>query len=145
MQIGVVFPQTEIGPDPGAVREYAQAVEGMGYDHLVAYDNVVGADPAHYEGWHGAYTYKDLFHEPFVLFGYLAGVTERIGLTTAIIILPQRQTAMVAKQAAEVDVLSGWRPRPAIGMGWNACAYDSLGEELINRGSSHLERGRMRA
>ena len=143
MQIGVVFPQTEIGPDPGAVREYAQAAEGMGYDHLLAYDHVVGADPAHYEGWRGAYTHKDLFHEPFVLFGYLAGVTERIGLTTGIIILPQRQTALVAKQAAEVDVLSGGRLRLGIGIGWNEVEYESLGKEFHNRGSRSEEQVRL--
>src|ERR1700731_1839321 len=105
MQIGVTFPQNEIGADPAAIRDYIQAVEGLGYRHLVIYDHVLGADPEHRSDWHG-YTYKDLFHEPFVLFGYLAAISQ-LELATAVIILPQRQTALVAKQAAEVDVLTG--------------------------------------
>ena len=110
MKIGVVFPQVEIGTDPAAIRDYAQTVEAMGYTHILVYDHVVGASP---EGrdFPMAYTDQSLFHEPMVLFGFLAAVTRRLQLTTGIIILPQRQTALVAKQAAEVDVLSGGRLR----------------------------------
>src|SRR5438477_10939440 len=104
MCIGVIFPQTEITADPGAVREYAQAAEELGYAHLLVYDHVIGADTASRPDWRGPYTLHSLFHEPFVLFGYLAGLTSHIELTTGIIILPQRQTVLVAKQAAEVDV-----------------------------------------
>ena len=134
MKLGVVFPQTEIGSDPGAVREYAQAVEELGYNHLTAYDHVLGADPTHYPDWRGAYTYKDMFHEPFVLFGYLAAVTQRLELVPNVIILPQRQTALVAKQAAEVDVLSNGRLRLGIGTGWNAVEYEALGQDFHTRG-----------
>ena len=111
MKLGVVFPQTEITSDPAAVKEYAQAAEELGYNHLLAFDHVLGANAASREGWSGAYRHTDQFHEPFVLFGYLAGVTERIELVTGVIILPQRQTALVAKQTAAVDVLSGGRLR----------------------------------
>src|SRR4051812_26849875 len=105
MKIGVVFPQTELGGDVGALRAYGQAVEGLGYTHILAYDHVVGADPAHHTGWRGPYDITTTFHEPFVMFGYLAGVTS-IELVTGVIILPQRQTALVAKQAVEVDLLT---------------------------------------
>ena len=108
MQIGVVFPQTEIGPDAGAVRAYAQRAEQLGYRHLLAYDHVLGADPEAHPGWSGPYDIFTTFHEPMVLFGYLAAVT-RLELVTGIIILPQRQTVLVAKQAAEVDLLTGDR------------------------------------
>src|SRR4051812_3328675 len=113
MQIGVVFPQTEIPSDPEALRRYATTVEELGYAHLLAYDHVVGADPAVHEGWNGPYEIDTTFHEPFVLFGHLAAVT-RLELVTGIVILPQRQTALVAKQAAEVDILTGGRFRLGI-------------------------------
>ena len=135
MQLGVVFPQTEIGADPGAVRAYTQAVEGLGFEHLLVFDHVLGAHP---EGrrpdWRGAYSHQDMFHEPFVLFGYLAAITTRLELVTGIIILPQRQTALVAKQAAEVDVLAGGRLRLGIGIGWNDVEYEALNENFRNRG-----------
>ena len=115
MQIGVTFPQNEIGSDPAVIRDYAQAAEGLGYSHLVAFDHVLGADPTNRPGWKG-YTHKSLFHEPFVLFGYLAALT-KLELVTAVIILPQRQTALVAKQAAEVDILSGGKMRLGVGVG----------------------------
>src|ERR1700684_915051 len=118
-QSGVVFPQTEIGPDVGAVRAYAERVEELGFSHLLAYDHVLGADPAVYRDWNGPYDIDTTFHAPFVLFGYLAAITA-IELVTGIIILPQRQTALVAKQAAEVDLLSGGKFRLGIGVGWNA-------------------------
>lgn len=139
MQFGVVFPQTEIGADPVGVRDYAQAVEGMGYRYLLAFDHVLGANVANRPDWPGPYTHKDLFHEPFVLFGYLAGLTQSIDFVTGILILPQRQTALVAKQAAEVDVLSGGRLRLGIGIGWNYVEYESLSENFRNRGKRSEE------
>ena len=132
MQIGVTFPQTEIGADPLVIRDYAQAVEGLGYSHLVVFDHVLGADPAHRPGWSG-YTWRDMFHEPFVLFGYLAALTH-LELLPAVIILPQRQTVLVAKQAAEVDVLTGGKLRLGVGVGWNPVEYEALGMNFHTRG-----------
>lgn len=132
MQIGVTFPQNEIGTDPAAIREYARTVESLGYRHLLAYDHVLGADPTHRPGWTG-YTQKSLFHEPFVLFGYLAALTQ-LELVTGVIILPQRQTALVAKQAAEVDILSGGKFRLGVGVGWNPVEYEALGKDFHTRG-----------
>jgi len=134
MKIGVVFPQTEIGQDPAVISDYAQAVESMGYTHILAFDSVVGANPNRPGGWDSQYTYRHAFHEPFVLFGFCAGVTRRIELVTGIVILPQRQTALVAKQAAAVDVLSGGRLRLGIGVGWNTVEFEALGENFKNRG-----------
>lgn len=139
MRIGVVFPQIEIGSDPIAIRDYAQAVEGMGYTHILAYDHVLGASTTNRPGWNRAYTSKTTFHEPFVLFGYLAGLTKTIEFVTGVLILPQRQTALVAKQAAEVDVLSQGRLRLGIGTGWNDVEYEALGEDFHNRGSRSEE------
>jgi probable F420-dependent oxidoreductase len=133
MQIGVVFPQTEIGPDVGAVRAYAERAEHLGFSHLLAYDHVLGADPAVHEGWSGPYDVQTTFHEPLVLFGYLAAIT-RLELVTGIIILPQRQTALVAKQAAEVDLLAQGRFRLGIGLGWNRVEYEALGKDFATRG-----------
>lgn len=134
MHLGVIFPQTEIGTDPTGIREYAQAAEELGYDHLIAYEHVLGANPATRPGWKPPYTHEDTFQEPFALFGYLAGVTKKIELVTGILILPQRPTALVAKQAATVDVLSGGRLRLGIGIGWNPWEYEALGENFRNRG-----------
>jgi len=134
MKIGVVFPQTEFGNDPQAIKDYAQAAEGMGYAHVVAYDHVLGANPDRPGGWRGAYTFESGFHEPFVLFGFMAAVTSRLEFVSGVIILPQRQTALVAKQAATVDVLSGGRLRLGVGLGWNAVEYEALGEDFHNRG-----------
>jgi probable F420-dependent oxidoreductase len=135
MKFGAVLPTCEIGDDPIAIRDWAQAAESLGYSHILAYDHVLGAvhegrDP---KLW-GPYTENDAFHEPFVVFGFLAGVTTNIELETAVIILPQRQTALVAKQAAEVDVLSGGRMRLGIGTGWNHVEYESLGVNWADRG-----------
>lgn len=134
MRIGVVFPQLEIGNEPAAIRDYAQAAESFGYDHLLVYDHVLGANRETHDWLRGPYRHPDAFHEPFVLFGYLAGLTRRIELVTGILILPQRQTALVAKQAAEVDVLSGGRLRLGIGIGWNSVEYEALNEDFTNRG-----------
>ena len=134
MNIGAIFPQIEIGSDPVAVRDYAQAAESLGYSHLLVYDHVLGAGTSQRPNWRGPYTSAHMFHEPFVLFGYLAGLTTRIELVTGVIILPQRQTALVAKQAAEVDVLSGGRLRLGVGVGWNPVEYGALKEDFSNRG-----------
>ena len=134
MRVGVVFPQTEIGADVGAVRAYVQRVEELGYRHVLAYDHVLGADPAVHPGWRGPYDLTTTFHEPFVLFGYIAGVVTSLELVTGIIILPQRQTALVAKQAAEVDLLTRGRFRLGVGLGWNAVEYEALGQDFSTRG-----------
>ncbi|MBI2774271.1 MAG: LLM class F420-dependent oxidoreductase [Chloroflexi bacterium] len=134
MKVGAVFPQSEIGTDPDAIARYARELERMGFDHLVIYDHILGAHPDRPGGWTGPYTHESLFHEPFVLFGYLASVTTTLGLATAVIILPQRQAALVAKQAAEVDVLSRGRMRLGVGIGWNEVEYDALREDFHTRG-----------
>ncbi len=133
MKIGVVFPQTEIGADRGAVRGWAEAVSELGYHHVLAYDHVVGADTRVYAGWNGPYDLHSTFHEPFVLFGYLAAISS-LELVTGIVILPQRQTVLVAKQATEVDLLSGGRFRLGVGIGWNAVEYEALDKSFSNRG-----------
>ena len=140
MQIGVVFPQNELGTaDPAVIRDYAQTAEGLGFTHILAYDHVLGANPNRPEGFNGPYTFKSAFLEPFVLYSYIAALTQKIGLVTGIIILPQRQTALVAKQAATLDVLSGGRLRLGIGTGWNKVEYDALGENFHNRGKRSEE------
>jgi probable F420-dependent oxidoreductase len=134
VQLGVIFPQTEIGADPTAVRDFAQAAEELGFAHLIVFDHVLGADTAHYRDWQGPYNHRDMFHEPFVMFGYLTALTRRLELVTAVIILGQRQTALVAKQAAEIDVLSGGRLRLGVGIGWNAVEYEALNANFHDRG-----------
>ena len=134
MRVGVTLPQTEMSADPISVRDYAQAVEQLGYDHIQSLDHVLGANAASRPGWQGPYDHTDLIHEPFVLFGYLAAITQSLELVTTVVILPQRQTALVAKQAAEVDVLSGGRMRLGIGIGWNDVEYEALGENFHDRG-----------
>jgi probable F420-dependent oxidoreductase len=146
MQIGVVFPQTEIGASPAAIRDYIQAAENLGYAHVLVFDHVLGADARRYAGWNGPYSHLDMFHEPFVLFGYLAALTRRLELVTGVIILGQRQTALVAKQAAEVDVLTGGRLRLGVGIGWNHVEYEALGSDFHDRGRRSEEQiGVMRA
>ena len=133
MRIGVVLPQTEIGPDRGAVRAYGEGAEALGYRHLLAYDHVLGADPDVHRPWHGPYDVHTTFHEPFVVFGFLAAITS-LELVTGVIILPQRQTALVAKQAAEVDLLTQGNFRLGVGLGWNAVEYEALGKDFSTRG-----------
>ncbi|WP_297700198.1 LLM class F420-dependent oxidoreductase [Mycobacterium sp.] len=133
MRIGVVFPQTELGSDPAVLRAYAQRVEELGFTHILAYDHVVGADTTVHQGFQGPYDIDSTFHEPFVMLGYLAAVTT-LELVTGVIILPQRQSVLVAKQAAEVDLLTGGRFRLGVGLGWNAVEYEALGETFTNRG-----------
>ena len=139
MRLGVVFPQTEIGSDRVVRKDYAQAAEELGYSHILAYDHVIGANLASRPGWQPPYSHLDTFHEPLVLYGYLAGLTKTIELTTGIIILPQRQTVLVAKQAATIDVLSSGRLRFGIGIGWNPVEYEALGQDFKNRGQRSEE------
>ena len=134
MQVGVIFPQLDIGADPGPVREYAQGVEGLGFSHITAFDQVIGLDRTQFERWRYVHDHEDLFHEIFVLFGFLAGLTLRIGLATGVLVLPQRQTAVVAKQAAEVDVLSGGRLRLGIGVGIKPEEFEALEIAYPRRG-----------
>jgi len=136
--VGVVFPQTELGGDVGAVRAYAQAVTELGYKQISLYDHVVGADPTVYEGWSGAYDIDTTFHEVLVLCGFLAGITP-LELVTKILILPQRQTALVAKQAAEIDLLTGGHFRLGVGIGWNPVEYEALDKDFSNRGARVTE------
>ncbi len=135
MKIGAIFPTTEIGTDPVVIRDWAQTAEQLGYDHVVIYDHVLGAE---HEGRDplltGPYTEADPFHEPFVLLAYLAGFTTKLELVTGILVLPQRQTVLVAKQAAELDLLSGGRLRLGVGTGWNFVEYESLGMTFEDRG-----------
>lgn len=134
MKLGFVFPHYEIENDPSAIRDLVQSAESVGYDYVMAYEHVLGANPDRPGGWRGPYTYQNAFHEPFVLFGYLAGLTQSIEFATGILILPQRQTALVAKQAAQVDFLTGGRLRLGFGVGWNKVEYDALGEDFSKRG-----------
>ena len=129
----MVFPQTEIGAVGADVRAYALGVEELGFRHVLAYDHVLGADPEAHQPWTGPYDVSTTFHEPFVLFGYLAGLTS-LEFVTGVIVLPQRQTALVAKQAAEVDLLAAGRLRLGVGIGWNAVEYEALGKSFTNRG-----------
>jgi probable F420-dependent oxidoreductase len=134
MKLGVTFPQTEIGADPIAVRDYAQAAEALGYSHLLAFDHVLGAHPDRFQdGRRPPYTHDTSFHEVFVLCGYLAGLTTSLELVVGVLVLPQRQTALVAKQAAEVQLLSHGRLRLGVGIGWNFVEYEALGEPFQNR------------
>lgn len=139
MKIGAVIPHHEIGNDPGAIRAYAQGAEELGVTHLLIYDHVVGVDRKRTGGFEGPYDSDVGFHEPLVLFGFLAACTTTVDLVTAILILPQRQTVLVAKQAAEVAVLSDNRLKLGIGVGWNTVEYDALNEEFGNRGRRQEE------
>ena len=134
MRLGAIFPQTEIGADPSAVKDFAQAAEDLGYDHILVFDHVLGADQTKREAWDRPYNKDDMFHEPFVMFGYLGAITEKIEFTTGVLILGQRQTGLVAKQAAEVDVLSGGRLRLGVAVGWNPVEFEAQGEDFSNRG-----------
>jgi probable F420-dependent oxidoreductase len=134
MKLGVTLPLIDIGGDPATVRDFAQAAEDLGYDHLGAPDHVIGANVASRPDWGNRNTSKDLFHDPFVMFGFLSGVTRRIGFSTQVLILAQRQTALVAKQAASLDVLSGGRFRLGVGIGWNAVEFEALNENFTDRG-----------
>jgi probable F420-dependent oxidoreductase len=140
VKVGAIFPQTECGTDVGAIAAFVSAVEGMGFDHLFVADHVLGADPRHHS--HPslvAYSHESVVHESMTLLAYLAAITQRITLATGILILPQRQTALVAKQAAQIDLLSGGRLRLGIGVGWNAVEYEALNETFADRGRRAAE------
>src|SRR6202045_976677 len=140
MQIGVVYPQNELRGDPTAVRRIGRAVEDLGFAHLLAYDHVLGAVHAdRTPQLMGPYTEHGPFHDPFVMFAYLAGITERIRFATGVLVLPQRPTALVARQAADVDLLSGGRLRLGVGVGWNHVEYEALGQDFRTRGARQEE------
>jgi probable F420-dependent oxidoreductase len=134
MRIGVIYPQFEFGSDPAAIRDYAQAVEDLGFTHIGADDHIIGPNPDRPGGWTGWVTYQTPFHEPFVLFSFMAGVTQTVEFETCVLLLPQRQTVLVAKQAAGLDLLSGGRLRLGVGIGWNRIEYISLNEDFHTRG-----------
>ena len=137
MQISAWFPTRDIGTDPAKVRDWAQAAEELGYDHIEVPDHVFGATAR--DGWSPLYTEEDPFHETFVTLGFLAAVTTTIGLASGVLILPQRQTGVVAKQAAQVDILSGGRLRLGVGVGWNHVEYEALNEDWKSRGTRQRE------
>jgi probable F420-dependent oxidoreductase len=139
MRVGVAFPQTEISADPVVIRDYAQAVEELGYQYILMADHVLGAGTNARPDRRWPYTHEHMFHEPFVLLSYLAAITQHVELATGVIILPQRQTALIAKQAAELDVLSGGRLRLGIGVGWNPVEYEALGMDFHTRGARSEE------
>lgn len=139
MQIGLVYPQTEYPADPIAIRDYAQAAEALGYTHVLAYDHILGANPDRPGGWNGPYTHLSAFIEPFLLFTWMAAATTRLGFVTGILILPQRETTLVAKQAATLDVLSGGRLRLGVGTGWNEVEYIAAGYDFHTRGRRQEE------
>jgi probable F420-dependent oxidoreductase len=134
MNIGAVFPQTEIGSDVELLRDWIQTAEGLAYDYVLSFDHVLGASPDRAGGWDGPYTDRHMFHEPLTLYAYWAALTRTIEFTTGILILPQRQTALVAKQAAQIDLLSGGRLRLGVGVGWNAVEYEALNMPFSSRG-----------
>ncbi len=134
MNIGFVYPQTEFGNDPLAIRDLVQTAEGLGFTHVLAYDHILGVNPDRSEDWDGPYDFQTPFQSPLLLFSYMAAVTNQLGFITGILILPQRQTALVAKQAATLDVLSGGRLRLGVGIGWNKPEYTALGENFHDRG-----------
>jgi len=134
VKIGAVYPQTELRGDPDAVRAIGAAVESLGYDYLLAYDHVLGAAHDREPKLIGPYTDKQPFHDPLIMFTYVAAITRRIELVTGILILPQRQTALVARQSADLDLLSGGRLRLGVGLGWNYVEYDALGQDFKTRG-----------
>jgi probable F420-dependent oxidoreductase len=140
VDIGVAYPQIELRGDPAAVRRFGTAVEELGFAHLLAYEHVLGAVHADRTSpLTGPYTERDPFHDPFVLFAYLAGITERLRFATGILVLPQRQTALVARQATDVDLLSGGRLRLGVGVGWNHVEYEALGQDFHTRGARQEE------
>jgi probable F420-dependent oxidoreductase len=139
MKIGIVYPQTELKGDPEAVRRIGVLTEELGYDHLLVYDHVIGANNDREPKLQGPSTEKSPFHDPFVMFGYLAALTKRIELVTGVLILPQRQTVLVARQAADVDLLSQQRLRLGVGIGWSYVEYDALGEDFRTRGKRSAE------
>jgi probable F420-dependent oxidoreductase len=134
MKIGLVYPQTEFGTNPADIRDYARLAEETGFSHILAYDHVLGANPDRTGGWQGVYSSRHAFMEPLSLFSFMAAFTNQIEFTTGIVILPQRQTALFAKQAATLDILSKGRLRVGVGLGWNELEYIALNEDFHTRG-----------
>ena len=145
MQIGVTIPNIELGLENSQVRDFVQAAEDLGYDYLMNYDHVVGADLSVRPDWKPffgnppIYTIDDAFREPLIMYGFIAAITEKIGFSTGVIILPQRQAVLLAKQAAEIDILSGGRLRLGVGVGWNDVEYGALGMNFRDRGARSAE------
>jgi probable F420-dependent oxidoreductase len=139
MQLGATIPVADVGAGPSAIRDYAQTVEDLGFDYLQAPDHVLGANPATTAGKGRVGTNENPYHDPFVLFGFLAGCTQRLGFAPGVLILAQRQAALVAKQAACLDVLSNGRLRLGIGVGWNKVEFTGLNEVFSNRGRRSAE------
>ncbi len=136
MKLGIVFPQTEIGNNPAQIKAFVQGIESLGFDYLLTYDHVLGADPANYsDGRKFIYTYKDPFHEVFVLFGWLAALTQKLELVHGILVLPQRDAILTAKQAVELDLLSEGRFRLGVGVGWNQAEMEGIGHNFHTRGA----------
>ncbi len=143
MRTGVIFPTISIGNDPGGIRDYIQTAEGLGFKHILVFDHVLGAGLNTRPNWRGPYNHTNGFHEPMVLFGFIAALTKKIEMASGVLILPQRQTALVAKQAAEVDVLSRGRLRLGVGIGWNDVEYECLGENFRTRGRRVEEQAKL--
>jgi probable F420-dependent oxidoreductase len=139
LQFGAVLPHHEIGTDPGAIAAYLRGLEELGVVNLLAYDHVLGADPDRPGGWRGPYDKDVAFHEPLTFFAWAAGIAPALELVSAVLILPQRQAVLVAKQAAEVAILSGGRLRLGIGVGWNEVEYVGLNESFSDRGRRQAE------
>ena len=138
MKIGITFPQTEIGADPDVIARFARATEESGFSFLMPYDHVIGADVSTRTDWRGPYTSETPFHEVFVLLGFLAAITN-LELVPGVLVLPQRQTVLVAKQAAEIDVLTGGKFRLGVGIGWNEVEYQALGMGFRDRARRYEE------
>jgi probable F420-dependent oxidoreductase len=134
MKVGVIYPQAELPTDAGAVRAYTHAVESLGFSHILVYDHVIGANRASRPGWKGFYDLDSIFHEPLTLFSFMAGITSKIRFISGVVILPQRQTVLVAKQTACLDVLSHGRLSLGVGTGWNEVEYEALGADFSARG-----------
>ncbi len=134
MQLGITFPTHEIGIDPAAIRAFAEAAEGLSFSHIATYDHLIGADPAGHPGFNKPYTVRTPFHEPLTLFSFLACCTRRIGFVSAVLVLPMRQTVLVAKQAAEVDILCSGRLRLGVGVGRYDAEYQAMGADFRTRG-----------
>jgi probable F420-dependent oxidoreductase len=135
MRLGAVFPFTDIHEDPIAVRDFVQGVDALGYDHIVGYDHVLGSNPASRPGFDGPFIHTSPFYEPLTLFAHMAAISRRLEFVSAVLILPQRQAALVAKQAAIADVLAGGRIRLGVGSGWNQWEYEALGADFDRRGA----------
>ena len=136
MQLGVVFPQYEVGADLGGVRAYAQAAQDLGFEYLITADHVLGADPAHYPGWDRPYKHDTVIHEPMVLFAHLAAVAPKLGFMPNVIILPQRQAVLVAKQAAELDLITEGKLRLGVGIGWSGMKPSAIRAARLMAGSA---------